>query len=71
MPRPICVPCAAEMKPARNGFLVAVLANNRYHETMSGDKYKCPTCNHEIVAGFGLPFYRPDTQAVADLTINV
>ncbi len=48
MPRPVCVKCQKEMSCQKNDFIVSnesVLYN--------GDKYKCPTCEYEVVVGFG------------------
>lgn len=70
MPRPICTDCKSEMRPHKNGFIVAYVTRIGYHETAQGDAYKCPTCEHITVTGFGNPYHNPDTSH-ADLVITV
>lgn len=71
MSRPICVPCAAEMRPSKNGFIIAFKVDNHYHQTQQGDAYKCPTCNHVIVSGFGGAYHSPETINHADLVMDL
>ena len=50
---PICVPCAVEMRCAKNGLIVADPEPSTY---WSGDMYECPGCGARVVTGFGSPF---------------
>ncbi len=51
--RPVCVPCKCTMEPEKNGFEVVLMTPEPY-QVFQGDKWKCPRCGHETVAGFGL-----------------
>lgn len=49
---PVCVACRREMKCVKNGFAVGngILI-------WSGDRYKCPVCENEVVVKFaGEPY---------------
>ena len=58
MPNPICIQCSLEMKPIRNSFKAIslnILDFEPYQEpyqVQSGDKFKCPKCEIEIVTSF-------------------
>lgn len=47
--RPACVPCGVRMRCEKNGTRI------RYtdHQIQNGDLYRCPSCGHRIVMGFG------------------
>ena len=54
MPRPICRPCAVEMRCSQNGVVARDAAVGEIVATYwRGDAYKCPKCEAEIVTGFG------------------
>jgi predicted RNA-binding Zn-ribbon protein involved in translation (DUF1610 family) len=54
LPRPICVSCKREMRCAKNEFLVRGKRTETSPATVwSGDKFRCPGCEAEIVVGFG------------------
>ena len=50
---PICVDCQIEMRPAKNGFVVELMAADRPYQKWSTDKWACPNCSFEVVVGFG------------------
>ena len=49
---PVCVQCACEMRCAKHEFEVAV-GGEQPCAVYSGDKYRCPGCEMEVVVGFG------------------
>jgi len=51
--RPLCVKCETSMIAYRNGITVKY-SHDSYQ---SGDVYKCPICDVEIVTGFGQKYY--------------
>ena len=58
MPKLLCVKCQVELRPETNHFIVLEKEANRIIEA---DKWKCPGCGIEIVAGFastGLEFWQ-------------
>lgn len=55
MTAPICVPCKQEMRCEKTGCVVNDRTVGSFPATYRyGDRWKCPTCGHEIVAGFGI-----------------
>lgn len=53
--KPVCVKCKAEMRPQQNGIYIELLDTDGHpYQIWSGDKWRCPKCASEIVAGFGL-----------------
>ncbi len=59
MPRMICTNCEIELKPEKNGVIVANLfmRNTKIYSLRSADLWKCRNCGVEIVAGFAIgPF---------------
>lgn len=50
--RPVCVKCGVEMRPETNGVGLLDMADFGPCRIWDADKYKCPTCSHEIVVGF-------------------
>jgi predicted RNA-binding Zn-ribbon protein involved in translation (DUF1610 family) len=55
MPKLVCVKCEVELKPETNGVRVAEMFNHntQVYKVWSADKWKCPICGVEVVAGFG------------------
>ncbi len=55
MKAPICVPCKQEMQCELSDCIVNDPASGNFPATYwIGDKWKCPKCGHEIVAGCGI-----------------
>lgn len=55
MPKLVCVKCQVELKPEHNGVKVVELfqKNEAIYKIWNADKWKCPKCKFEVVAGFG------------------
>lgn len=55
MPKMVCVKCETELKPEENGTIVVELfqENTEPYKVWSADKWKCPVCGIEVIAGFG------------------
>lgn len=52
MQLPVCVSCEVEMLPVKNGVVIEyVIESIGSAELVHGDKYQCPTCRNQIVAG--------------------
>ena len=52
MRRPICVDCQIEMVPLKNSFVIETMdITLGGFQKFEGDKYGCPNCSFEIVAG--------------------
>ena len=49
----ICVNCRKKMKPEKNGVYFLEYAHFGPYKLWHSDKWKCPTCGYEILAGFG------------------
>jgi uncharacterized protein with PIN domain len=62
---PVCVECKVQMRCKKNGVNVSGTAIPHYQS--SGDMYRCPNCEREIVIGFGSHF---DSNTPADLVIE-
>ena len=57
VPSAICCKCLTAMHPAKNGVFVEVTTKDGYGNTtpyykISSDRYKCPKCGIEVLAGF-------------------
>jgi len=58
--RPVCVKCRVEFRPERNGVKVIDLFinNSQPYKIWDADMWKCPSCEVEIIVGFGrAPLY--------------
>lgn len=54
MPSPVCVSCATEMRPEKNGFkFVTITSQSDPYQVWKCDKWKCPQCETEVLIGFG------------------
>lgn len=53
IPAAICVPCAREYRPKKNGFEVLMLTRGKPYYQVSSDMWECPGCGHQICIGFG------------------
>lgn len=55
MPKSVCVKCEVELRPEKNGVIVAELMqhNTKIYKLWSADLWKCPKCGIEVVLGFG------------------
>jgi hypothetical protein len=51
--RPVCVPCKREYRIEKNEVAVEQLDNDRAFKLWSGDLWQCPSCEHQLVTGFG------------------
>jgi len=51
--RPVCVKCQVEMRPEKNGVGVLDMANFGPYKIWEADKWRCPECGYEVIAGFG------------------
>ena len=51
--RPVCASCQVEMRPETNGVGVLDMAEFGPVSLWDADLWKCPSCGHQIVAGFG------------------
>jgi hypothetical protein len=64
--KPICVPCQRFFRPKKNGFyfLEGMPVNNalpgkadpdnwKPYKLWAGDQWECPSCEAQIVVGFG------------------
>lgn len=46
---PVCIPCEKEYICDKNGVLVRAGHSHYY----VGDRWKCPSCKHLLVSGYG------------------
>lgn len=53
--KPVCVKCNVELKIETNGVAVLdfFMNNSAAYSLTLGDKWKCPECGFEVIAGFG------------------
>lgn len=51
--KPVCVKCKREMRPERNGVGCLDMADFGACAVWDSDLWKCPSCGHEILVGFG------------------
>jgi len=69
MPKMVCVKCEVELKVEHSGTKVVELfqRNTMPYKVWSADKWKCPKCGIEIIAGWGarplMEHYEGDIQA--------
>ena len=58
----VCVGCGRRLRIKKNGVVAQenVDANGEAYRVMDFDKYKCPGCGMEILAGHGFPIDRHD-----------
>lgn len=52
--RPVCYECSIEMRCSKNGRIVKSQAHGDLGY-FRGDEYKCPSCAHRVIVGFGQP----------------
>lgn len=54
MPKLVCGKCQVELKPFKNGIVVAEMfqRNTKIYKLWNADLWECPKCDHTIVAGF-------------------
>jgi predicted RNA-binding Zn-ribbon protein involved in translation (DUF1610 family) len=54
MPKLMCVKCEVELRPETNGVRVAEMfqRNTQIYKIWDADKWKCPLCGFEVIAGF-------------------
>ena len=50
----VCVACNRFMRIEKNGVTVEELMDDGSpYKLWDADKYKCPSCGHEVISGFG------------------
>lgn len=49
----VCVPCGVSYRPERNGQDALEIVAGQPYRLWESDKWKCPSCGHEILTGFG------------------
>jgi hypothetical protein len=54
MPKLVCLKCNCLFKIEKNGMSAIEMVRGEPYEMSSADKWKCPGCGMEILAGFGL-----------------
>lgn len=56
MPKMICCKCQVELQIEKNGVNVVEMFSKppQPYKIWSADLWKCPKCDNEIVAGFGM-----------------
>ena len=54
MPKSVCVKCEVELRPEKNGVIVAEMFQNneKIYKLWEADLWKCPLCYFEVVLGF-------------------
>jgi hypothetical protein len=52
MPRLVCVKCAVELRPDKNGVPAVELADFGPYKIWGSDRWKCPVCEYTVLAGF-------------------
>jgi hypothetical protein len=59
--RTLCVDCEKEFKIKQNGVVVKHFnfEKGEFYKLTLADLWECPKCHHEIVCGYGEPFYNP------------
>jgi len=66
MPKPICAKCKREMNCEKNEALVRDREAKGYPSTYwYGDRFKCPSCEIQIIVGFGRPMSAEMGEALA------
>ena len=59
MPQAVCLKCNMAYRIEQNGVLLVVPDGSDHRPLLkaASDKYKCPSCGHEILIGFGKPLH--------------
>ena len=54
MPKLVCVPCKRDYKIIKSGNYVVemFLDPPQPYKIQNGDRWECPKCGHQIIAGF-------------------
>ncbi len=76
--RPVCVKCACEMRPAKNGHVIESMtkwADGRIesYQLFEGDRWECPGCHVAVVIGCGTPYshaHEPEHRARVDSAVQ-
>lgn len=53
MPKLVCIKCKCLFKIEKNGISAIETVRGKPYEMSDADKWKCPKCGIEILAGFG------------------
>lgn len=53
MPKLVCIKCHCLFKIEKNGISAVEMVRDKPYEMSDADKWKCPKCGIEILAGFG------------------
>lgn len=55
MPKLVCVECERDYKVVVTGnYVIEMFCNPpEPYKILSGDRWECPGCGHQIIAGFG------------------
>ena len=73
MPKMVCVKCEVEFQVGKNGVKVLEMMNQNTapYKLWDADKWKCPVCGVEVIAGFGgmplVEHYEPDFVSYVDM----
>ena len=66
--RPVCKKCEVEYQCSQNGVIVVDYNDNGPHVIHSADEFKCPSCQHVVIVGFGDGYTRRgDTEVVSSM----
>jgi hypothetical protein len=68
--RPVCVKCECELKPEKNGVQVVEIVDGNPYQVWDADKWKCPKCGVEIMAGFGIDAWTHRGEAEFNETVQ-
>ena len=71
--RYVCVKCGRSMKPEKNGVeaLETVDRRGKPYRIWSSDKWRCPCCGFEILAGFAERPTYPDQDGYNERLKNI
>lgn len=50
---PVCVKCEVRMARSKIGVNAELMAGKEGYQIWSGDLYRCPLCDFEVLTGFG------------------
>lgn len=53
MPRMVCTPCQQTYRVVDNNIVVVTYAQEKPYQLWFADEWKCLTCDHRVVSGFG------------------
>lgn len=53
MPKIVCTPCQQTYRVDNNSIVVVTYAQETPYQLWFADEWKCPTCGHRVVSGFG------------------